>query len=115
MQTGCTLRLSQGTSEVCTEAPASLREVTLRCVAQAYIDKQEPATGSALEGVTGWVKELSALKHDSKSSVTQEVRKCGGMSLKWSKQCVQLARDVLHPAMSCNLSRERHAEAALSS
>jgi nitrogen fixation protein len=53
---------------------------------QAYIDEQEAAQGDKVEAVTGWIKDLSALPHEAKLSVTQEVRKCSGIALKWSKR-----------------------------
>ena len=55
---------------------------------QAYIDTEQPVQGDALQGAPRLLMQLAAVQGHDATSVKQEVRKCAGLALKWSKQCV---------------------------
>jgi hypothetical protein len=52
---------------------------------QTYVAAKEPAQDPMLSSACTWIAQLAELPHDSRSAVTQEVRKCTGAALQWSK------------------------------
>jgi hypothetical protein len=74
-------------------------QISILRFVQAYIDGSEPARDPALSQLKGWILQLAALPHEGNVAVTQEVRRCSGVALKWSKQyalfqtCSRMPRD----------------------